>query len=304
MPNRGVCPTVSYRTIGLLYHPRLAAAQELAGRLRAGLLGRVPEVWTAAAWEEPGASQLRHTDLLVCIGGDGTMLRAARLALPLALPLIGVNMGRLGFLSELSPEDALPRLHHVLEGAGRIEERVMLSAEIQQPGGLPAPDIDRQLALNDVAVGRFGGRPVDLDVLLDGTQVEVVRADSMVVSTATGSTGYNLSAGGPVLFPESDDLVLTPVAAHLSRVRPLVLPRTTRIELRVHSDVPAIASFDGQIDYAMPEGGSVVVTCHQSRARFIRLGPPSEFFRNLTTLLDAGRRFERDRRPQLQHEAP
>jgi NAD+ kinase len=281
---------VKYETVGLFYHPRVEAARVLAEELGQYLAGRVRRLWCLSAWDPSGPAHVPDTDLLICVGGDGTMLRAARVAIPYETPIIGVNMGRLGFLSELRPDEAAIRLDAVLEGAGRLEHRTMLRAEVYLPDGRPPADLPPQHALNDVVLARFGGRPVDIEVLLDGARVEVVRADSVLVCTATGSTGYNLSAGGPVLCPEAEDMVLTPVAAHLSRVRPIVLPRDTRIELRVHTEMRAVVSFDGQIDYPVSTGASLRVRRSEYRARFIRLGPPSEFFRNLTRLLDTGER--------------
>jgi NAD+ kinase len=281
---------VRYETVGLFYHPRVAAARVLAEELGQRLVARVRRLWCLSAWDPSGPAHVPDTDLLICIGGDGTVLRAARVAIPYETPIIGVNMGRLGFLSELRPDEAARRLDEVLDGAGRLEHRTMLRAEVYLPDGRPPADLPPQHTLNDVVVGRFGGRPVDIEVLLDGARVEVVRADSVLVCTATGSTGYNLSAGGPVLCPEAEEMVLTPVAAHLSRVRPIVLPRDTRVELRVHTEMRAIVSFDGQIDYLVSTGASVCVRRSEYRARFIRLGPPSDFFRNLTRLLDTGER--------------
>ncbi|MFN8558891.1 MAG: hypothetical protein U0531_16655 [Dehalococcoidia bacterium] len=124
-----------------------------------------------------------------------------------------------------------------------------------------------------------------LHVDVDGVEVAVVRADGVVVSTATGSTGYNLSAGGPVLYPEARELIMTPIAAHVAHVRPLVLPPETRIDLRVDSDVRAIASFDGQVDFPLDAGAVVHVRRSEHAALFVRLGPPADFFRNLTHLL-------------------
>jgi NAD+ kinase len=284
---------VAYDTTGILYHPRLEAAHVLARRIQQQLELRVRHTWSASAWDENAPTRMKDTDLLVCIGGDGTMLRAARLAIPGQVPIIGVNMGRIGFLSELNPDEAEIRLLDVLDGAGRLEQRTMVRGDVLLPGGVPAVDLGRQHALNDVAVGRYGGRPVDIDVLIDGVRVEVVRADSMVVCTATGSTGYNLSAGGPVLNPEDESLVLSPVAAHVSRVRPLVLRPDARVELRVHTDTRAVVSFDGQIDYLIRDGASVHIRRSEHVARFIRLGPPSDFYRNLTLLLDACQRADR-----------
>ena len=281
--------------IGFLYHPTVPAARELAGRLQRAVAGRVARVWSLSAWDTGVTAEVAGTDLLVCIGGDGTMLRGARAVIPHPVPMLGVNMGRLGFLSEVSPEQALPRLMEVLDGAGRIERHMMLSADVMRPDGRPASDLVRQHVLNDVAVGRSGGRPVYIHVIIDGVQVEVVRADGVVVSTPTGSTGYNLSAGGPVLWPEVEEMVLTPIAAHLTHVRPLVLPRDTVIELRIETDLHGIASFDGQVDYPLAGGASVHVRRSEHIARFVRLGPPSDFFRHLTQLLGQTRAAPRER---------
>lgn len=276
---------VAVEKLGILYHPSVAAAATLADELRTAVAGEVADIWMRSAWDQSAAGLMSGTDLLVCIGGDGTMLRGARTVIPHAIPILGINMGRLGFLSEVSPSDAIPRLREVLAGAGRIEERTMLRAEVVLPDGSLAPGVEHQHALNDVAVGRYGGRPVYIHVFIDGVRVEAMRADGVVVSTATGSTGYNLSAGGPVLAPQAEEIVLTPIAAHLTHVRPLVLPRDTRIELRVETDLRAVASFDGQVDYPMPGGVSVRVQRSEYVARFVRLGPPTDFFRNLTQLL-------------------
>lgn len=276
-------------TIGILYHPSVAAAQALAEELRLAVAAPLRRVWTRSAWDEAAAEQMADTGLLVCIGGDGTVLRGARIVIPRPTPILGVNMGRLGFLSEVSPAEARARLEDVLAGAGRIEERTMLQAEVVLPGGAQAPDLGRQHVLNDVAVGRYGGRPVNVRVIIDGVQVEVMRADGVVVSTATGSTGYNLSAGGPVLCPAAEEMVLTPIAAHLAHVRPIVLPRDSRVELRVETDLRAVVSFDGQVDFPLPGGASVHVRRSEHLARFVRLGPPTDFFRNLTRLLNLGR---------------
>jgi NAD+ kinase len=284
---------VTYNTIGILFHPRLDAARVLGDSIKRELALRARAVWAEPAWDESGPAHMADTELLVCIGGDGTVLRAARMAIPHRVPIIGVNMGRLGFLSELHADEALPRLRDVLDGAGRIEHRTMLRAEVTLPGGGMAEELGCQHALNDVAVGRSGGRPVDLDVIIDGVEVAVVRADSMVVSTATGSTGYNLSAGGPVLSPEAEGMVLTPVAAHVSRLRPLVLPPSAQIELRIYTELRAVVSFDGQVDYSLTNGATVHVRRDDHVARFIRLGPPSDFFRNLTHLLDGHQRADR-----------
>ncbi len=280
---------MSIATVGLLYHPSVPAARTLAEELCGLAANHAGNAWTSSAWDEDALTRMETTDLLVCVGGDGTMLRGARTVIPHPIPILGVNMGRLGFLSELSPEEAAAGLTAVIAGAGRIERRTMLRAGVSLPGGAAAPGLVCQDVLNDVVLGRAGGRPVYIQVLVDGVEMDIVRADGVVVSTATGSTGYNLSAGGPALAPESEELVLTSIAAHLAHVPPLVLPGDTAVTLRIQSDVRAVVSFDGQVDYPVVSGMTVHIRRGPHVARLIRLGPPSDFFRNLTQLLNLSR---------------
>ena len=188
-------------------------------------------------------------------------------------------MGRLGFLTELMPDEMRARLSDILAGAGRIEERAMLEMRVE-PRVLPGKDQRAPWhAMNDVVVGRRSiGRPVYVDVSLDGEPFTTYRADAVLVATATGSTGYNLSAQGPVLHPESRELVLTPVAPHLSLARSMVLPPDTRVDLHVQSDHVAALSVDGQEDVALSDGDGVRVRRSSSSARFLRLSPPQRFY--------------------------
>jgi NAD+ kinase len=255
--------------VGLYLRPNLDAVRDTAERLAVVLRARGCEVWSASAWD--GAATARYmpgTELLVCIGGDGTVLRGARASIPHPVNILAVNVGRLGFLSEVTPEEAEGAVLSVLDGAGRIEERSMIEGIICHPGGdEPAVSLPLQYALNDIVVGRYApGRPVYI--------------------TATGSTGYSLSAGGPVLFPESRELLITPVAAHLSRVRPLVLPDGLSVELRVETDHRAVVSFDGQLDEELGDGACVRIRRAPHVARLVRLRPPTDFYRKLIRHLD------------------
>jgi NAD+ kinase len=276
--------------VGIFLRPNLDAVQEIADDLLSVLRARGCDAWTASAWDvEACQRHMPGTDLLICIGGDGTVLRGARAAIPNPVRILAVNVGRLGFLSELSPEEAPAAVLSVLDGAGRIEERTMIAGEICHPGGVePVPSrLPVQYALNDAVVGRYApGRPIYINVIVAGEHLETVRADGMIVSTATGSTGYNLSAGGPVLFPESRELLITPVAAHLSRVRPLVLPAGLSVELRVETDHRAVASFDGQMDEELEDGACVRIQRAPYVARLVRLRPPTDFYRKLIRHLD------------------
>lgn len=275
--------------IGIFVHPSHDGARALADQVTPLFAGRGYEVWSCSAWDRTAAAaSMPGTDLLICIGGDGTVLRGARAAIPHPVRILAINMGRLGFLSELTPEEAPDAVLAVLDGAGRIEERAMLTGEVCHPGVDPLEaGLPPQHALNDIVVGRYApGRPVYISVSVGGDLLETVRADGMIVATATGSTGYSLSAGGPVLFPESRQLVLTPVAAHLSRVRPLVLPADLEVELRVETDHRAVVSFDGQVDEELATGACVRVRRSPHVARFIRLRPPADFYQKLIRHLD------------------
>lgn len=275
--------------VGIFLRPNLESVQRVADDLASALRGRGSEVWVASAWDSAATAQhMDGTDLLVCIGGDGTVLRGARAAIPHPVRILAVNVGRLGFLSELAPDEAGDAVLSVLDGAGRIEERAMLIGEVCHPEkDGPVSTLPLQYALNDIVVGRFApGRPVYISVVVDGELLETVRADGMIVATATGSTGYNLSAGGPVLFPESQEVLITPVAAHLSRVKPLVLPAGMTLELRVETDHRAVVSFDGQIDEELESGACVRIRRAPHVARLLRLRPPADFYRKLIRHLD------------------
>ena len=275
------------RKVGICFHPQWAAAQALAEDLKAALAPRVSEVWVTSAWDEEEARRnLEGTDLLICVGGDGTMLWAARLVILHSTLLLGINMGRLGFLAELRAEEALAKLPQILEGGFRLEERTLLHGEFLAAAGAPAGEGGRYHALNDIMVGRGApGRAVHVEAFVDGKRLGHYRGDAVIVATATGSTGYLLSAGGPVLHPEAHELVLMPVAPHLAVARALVLPSSVVIELRVTSDEKAILSADGQVNKELAKGEGVRVFHSPHLARFLRLGSPLDYYAALSQRL-------------------
>ncbi len=237
-------------------------------------------MWQTSNWEDSAAQeQIEGTDLVICLGGDGSMLWAARALIPHAVPILGVNMGRLGFLAEIGPKELVEKLPQVLAGEGRVEERAMLQAQVPAWG-------QTFQALNDVVLGRSLGRPVYLDVSVDGRRLAVYRSDAVIVATATGSTGYSLSAGGPILHPESQDIVLTPVAPHLAPARPLVLPRGAVVDLVLSTEEGASVSIDGQVNRALATGEAVSVCRSKHVARFLRLSEPAEYYGILAERLE------------------
>ncbi|MEO7192499.1 MAG: NAD(+)/NADH kinase [Vicinamibacterales bacterium] len=214
-------------------------AIELATAQAAGLVGR----WPTA----PRESLASNADVVLAFGGDGTLLDAARAVVHSSddVPLMGVNLGRLGFLTEVGRADMAQALEAMVAGRVRIETRLMLEGEVVRGGQVLAA----RLALNDIVITRGAlSRMTEMDVHVDSQFVCHVKADGLIVATPTGSTAYNLSAGGPIVHPLLDALVLTPIAPHTLTHRPLVLPATARIELRpqVEPQSDLIVTFDGQ----------------------------------------------------------
>ncbi len=279
---------------GIFVHSRWGAARRLANEVAAFLSARSVEVWQVSDWDDTSlAERMDGTELLICLGGDGTMLRAARTVVPHAIPILGVNMGRLGFLAELRPDELIARLPEVLEGQCRIEERSMLQAQVR------SWEVSYN-ALNDVVIGRASvGRPIYVEISIDGSRRAMHRCDAIIVATATGSTAYSLSAGGPILHPESRDLVLTPVAPHLGTARPMVLPPETVIDLTVSADQEAIISVDGQIDRSLLSSDPVSVCRSPHVARFVRFATPDDHYRLLSERLDWLRVLQASENPEL-----
>ncbi len=269
------------KKVGICYHPKLETAKALAEELRGVLPSQVEEVWVSSAWDEEAAREhVPGTDLLICVGGDGTVLRGARAVVPHTTLLLGVNMGRLGFLTELDQSEVFQRLPAIVAGAGHVEERAMLHVDVVLAGGaIESGESVRFHALNDVVVGREAfGRTVQVGVRVDGTLVADYRADGVIVATATGSTAYSQSLGGPILHPEAREFLLTPVAPHLSPMNPLVLQSSAVVDLVPAAGHPAVLSIDGESHREIASGQTVRVTLSAHVARFLRFGPPSRFY--------------------------
>lgn len=263
------------KKIGIYHHAQLQEARTLAEELRAALLAQVDEVWIGSVWDNAARQYLDGTDLVICAGGDGTVLRAAKLVLSRSIPILGINMGRLGFLSELTADEALAKVPKILQGAGHLEERSLVEATL-----ISHPETRKTFyGLNDIVVGRAAaGRPVYIGARVDGTPIATFRADAVIVATATGSTGYALSAGGPILHPCAKEMVLVPVAPHLVVPNALVLPASSTVELWVETDHQAVLSVDGQEDLELASGSCVRITASPYVTRFVRLRPPSQFY--------------------------
>ncbi len=269
------------RTIGLV-HNALVPETRAAAEALADSLGR-ETCWVASAGDLAEAD-LSGTSVIVTAGGDGTILRAVRAAAPYSIPILGVNMGRVGFMTELSADEAAEKIPSYLDGSGRVEERVMLRATVEAAGGeSKTASID---ALNDVVVSRGAvPRLLDIDVRVDGVRLITYRADGVIVATATGSTGYALSAGGPIMYPEARDVLVQPLAAHMSLQAGIVVPGESEVRLSVHASSESVLTIDGHTDTELAEGDVVRVGRSPYAARFLRADPPAASYSSLTRKL-------------------
>jgi len=205
----------------------------------------------------------------------------------LGVPILGVNLGGLGFLTATTLEALFPTLEAVLRGEYTAEERLVLVAALMRGGA----QVAEHLALNDVVVAKGAlGRLIDLDVRADGKPMTAYRADGLIIATPTGSTAYNLSAAGPILFPTMDAVVLTPICSHTLTNRPIVLPASTRLEVTLQTCTPdVVLSVDGQAGPPVEEGDVVHVRQASARIRLIR-DPRKSYFEVLRTKLKWGER--------------
>ncbi len=265
----------------LLHHPKLSRSKTLATQWATEITGLGAKATIVSAWDDAEITRcVPHCDLAVTLGGDGTMLRAARLCAPARVPILGVKLGRVGFLSEIEVEQFDARA--LVDGAYWIEERTMLHAACTRNGAA----VGAFEALNDVVVGRGAlARVIRLATYIDGDYLTTFVADGAIVATATGSTAYVFAAGGPILAPEVKTLALVPIAPYLSQIRSLVLPEGSRVLFRLETDHRAILTIDGQTDVELQDGDQVTVEASPHLARFARLQPRTYFYRTLVKRL-------------------
>lgn len=227
-----------------------------------------------------------RVDLIIVLGGDGTLLSVARLVVGLDVPILGVNLGGLGFLTATTLDEMLPALEGWLARRMAVEERMMLGARLVRGGQA----VGEYIALNDVVITKSAmSRIIDLAVSVDGRHATAYRADGLIISTPTGSTAYNLSAGGPILFPTMDAVVLTPIAPHTLGNRPIVLPAAQRIEVRLRVEQDVMLTMDGQVGVPLREHDVVEVDKARARIRLVRF-EQKDFFSVLRTKLKWGER--------------
>ena len=266
--------------IGILHHPYKPESQPLAMEIERWLRQQEIPAWVRSTWDSAFVQQqMPACRLLVVIGGDGSILRAARLAAPHHVPLYSINMGRLGFLAEAQPDAWVDKLGAILAGKHWIEERLMLVGEVFRDGQA----IARRVALNDLVVSRgTQARVLRLELLVNGDYVTRYVADGVIAATPTGSTAYALAAGGPILPPALLNYLVVPVAPHLSLDRALVLHQEAVVTIEVAMDHEATLTADGQDDTVnLHNGDRVIVRKNAFLSRFARVGNASYFYRRL-----------------------
>ncbi len=277
---------INISRIGVLHHPKIPLTQRVAAEITEFVAQMDISAWLASTWDEPRVrDQVEFLDLTLVLGGDGSTLRTARMVAPHGVPIVGLNMGRLGFLSELTPDDWRVKLPRILGGDFWIEERMMLRAQAQRGGST----FGEYEALNDVVISRGSlARMIRADTHIDGGHLVNYAADGVIVATPTGSTAYALAVGGPIMPPELHNILVIPIAPHLSLERAIVLAEGAVVELRISTDHEAILTVDGQFALTLSDGDQVVVRASPYHARFARVQERTYFYKTLIARLRPG----------------
>jgi len=280
----------AFNCVGILAHPLRPHTAPVAEQVAASLTARGIRCWLRTRWAEDDVHDaVAESDLVVAIGGDGAMLRAARVCARYGVPVLGVNKGLLGFLTEIDdPSTWETQLDRLLEGRYWIEERMMLRAAIVHNGAV----VGEAEALNDVVVSRgVVTRTVRFETYIDGGWATTYNADAVIIATPTGSTAYALACGGPILPPELFNILIVPVAPHLSMDRPIVLSQGAVVEVipSPDADREIVVTFDGQLLFGVHSGDLVRVQASDHIGRFVRLRERGYFYRSLLDRLEPPR---------------
>ena len=271
--------------IAIAVHPYNQEAYSLAEEIGASLeeegktvlLGRMDE----SALREGISSS--NQDLLIALGGDGTMLRAGHISAVAKVPILGINLGRYGFLTEIQRDEWQGALLRVMAGDFWVEERMMLQSILYRD----EQEIGKWDALNDAVISRGATiRPIQLKIFINEKHLSTIIADAIIASTATGSTAYAMAAGGPILSPELRNVILVPVAPHLSIEQTLVLSENVLVSVFVNTSHQAVISIDGQPPIDLINDDKIEIKASDDSVRFIRFKDPGYFYRNLIPYMD------------------
>jgi len=273
------------QNIALVFNQTIADAESITREIGEFIRTRLPasHVRSYSQKEFPAAQAAETFDLVVALGGDGTMLRVSHACSKKDDAVLGVNLGRLGFLAELQRGKWTSGLEQVLTGRYWIERRMMLHVKQERAGQV----LGEWHVINECAITRDGGmRMVHLETTVDGQPLTTYAADGLIAATPTGSTAYALAAGGPILPPELRNILLIPVAPHLSIERAIVLPEGAEVEIRVHTEAPAVLSCDGQRHEKVLDHDCIGIRSSERSARFVRVQGRGYFYRNITVRLN------------------
>lgn len=271
--------------IAVMANPNIPKAMGVAEDVHAFLEDKGIGARTGSLYDEDLRELVENQvfDMVIALGGDGTMLRAGHLCAPADIPLLGINVGHFGFLVELKREDWQNFLPKLLTGDFRYEERMMLQARCIRNG-------EEQTAfdvINDVVVARGQYvRPIEVEAYLNGSYITGYVADGLIAATPTGSTAYALAAGGPILPPEIRNILLMPVAPHLSIDRAVVLSEGASVFIKVKTAHEAVVSVDGQDPVHLANGDGVQINAHKKSLFMVRFEDPGYFYRNLTSYME------------------
>lgn len=284
--------------IAFIHNSRVPETEVKAKELVTSL-NLMNRAWISSAGDlSKRAAALEATNLVVVVGGDGTILRAVRAISSYEAAIVGINMGKVGFMAELTPKEAEARLPEFIDYSNRtntnirVEKRMMLEASII-PSSSTKPRLSIH-ALNDITVGTSQvSRLVELEASVNDVHLTKFRADAIIISTATGSTGYALSAGGPIVFPEAQMMMLQPVAAHTGLRDGLILAPDSMVDLNASDGYQASVSADGFVDSKLGPGEKVKIRKSPYTAKFLRSHQPDFFFTALNMRLGLAYRSQR-----------
>jgi len=278
-------------SIGIIYKGGFETARVEAAKLEGWLKGRGANIFSEetgqtetfdGCWENP-SSIPNSVDWVVVLGGDGTLLGAARKVGKYGVPILGVNLGGLGFLTEVPLKRLYPAVEMMLKGELEVEKRLLLETRVLRSG----KEICRFLVLNDVVINKGAlARIIDLDVYINNRFLTTFRADGLIIATPTGSTAYNLSAGGPILYPTLSNFILTPICPFTLTNRPLILPgsHTISIEMGKESEEKVSLTFDGQVGFDFNHGDQIVIYRSNEMINLVK-SPDQTYFEILRTKL-------------------
>lgn len=228
-----------------------------------------------------------QVDMIVVLGGDGTLISVARQVGEREVPIVGVNLGQLGFLTEITHEELPEMLDRLIAGDYKVSERMMIDAFIHREGQV----IGKYTVLNDAVINKGAlARIIDMETYVDGRHLSTYKADGLIISTPTGSTGYSLAAGGPIIYPEINSLLITPICPHMLTNRPIIVWSRSVIEIEVKfQDDVVFFTADGQVGHKLLRGDRVELRRSETRTRLVS-SPTREYFQILRTKLSWGER--------------